>query len=204
MVSDSISHFREAILSENRRTIAHSIAAPTGVWRTLLLHCWVRWLTAGRRARISFFSICLFSTLRTLIPIPVIGDSYPSYWSEISMASGAVNTTSQAQSKRSPIDSSDSDGFGKCITLWLTLKTSSSYYIWWIHDKKSLHRCFNSDKRFKRFSFYQNLEVPCITITNSLYYKRNIYRYIYIYINYTYTVVCPSYRREGQSWSQII
>ena len=35
MVSDSISHFREASLSENRRTIAHSIAAPTGVWRTL-------------------------------------------------------------------------------------------------------------------------------------------------------------------------
>ena len=35
MVSDSITHFREASLSENRRTIAHSVAAPTGGWRTL-------------------------------------------------------------------------------------------------------------------------------------------------------------------------
>ena len=34
----SIIHFREASLSGNRRTIAHSIAVPTGVWRTLWVH----------------------------------------------------------------------------------------------------------------------------------------------------------------------
>ena len=41
MVSDSKIHFRESRFSENRHAIAHSIAAPNGVWMDSITQVYV-------------------------------------------------------------------------------------------------------------------------------------------------------------------
>ena len=86
MVSDSIIHFRATSLSENRRTVAHSIPAPTGVWRTLysgiLQHVsrmLVRYILSECVSRIKSILSVIFHAIYGAVCIQLTHLSYDDY-----------------------------------------------------------------------------------------------------------------------------